>query len=144
VSVRQPNGPAQFPRPKDVGPREWGREELLHTMPGKFTLKRIEMKAGAVGGLQYHHRKDECGVMIEGQMIVTHDNGNGLVDRVCWPGDVFYFPQGAVHRATAVTDVVYIEASTPFLNDRQHVEHLYGLPEAGGLPSTQPEDVVAL
>lgn len=142
-SVRQPNGPARFPASEDLGAREWGMETLLLAVPSKFLLKRIAMKAGAKGGLQYHHRRDEGGVMISGRMLVRYEDG-GLKDRVCRPGDVFFFPQGSIHQAIALTDVVYIEASTPFLNDRQHVEHLYGLKESGGLPSTRLEDVVAV
>jgi len=101
------------------------------------------MKKGTRGGLQFHHKRDEGGVVISGRMIVCYED-DGLKDRECGPGDAFYFPQGSIHQVTALTDVVYIEASTPFLNDRQHVEHLYGLKESGGLPSTKLEDVVAL
>jgi len=101
------------------------------------------MRAGTFGGLQFHHKRDEGGVVISGRMIVTYED-DGLKDRKCGPGDVFFFPQGSIHQVNAITDVVYIEASTPFLNDRQRVEHLFGLKEIGGLPSTKPEDVVAL
>lgn len=142
--VQQPNGPAFFPRREDLGPREWGEETLLFVIPGEVMMKRIRMKAGAKGGLQYHRCRDEGGVILEGRALVRFDEGEGLVEMECEPGDVFVFPQGAVHQIEALTDCVYIEASTPFLNDRVHVEHLYGLEEAGGLPSTEPEDVVAL
>jgi mannose-6-phosphate isomerase len=145
MGIKQPNGPARFHKPSDMGPREWGKEILLYTSPGNYTLKRIEMKAGTKGGLQYHHKKDEGGVIIEGEMIVRYDPGDGtLKERACGPGSVFHFPQGSVHQGEAVTDVVYIEVSTPFFNDRVHVESEYGIEaEAGGLPSTRLEDVVA-
>ena len=143
--IDQPNGPAQFPTPVDVGPREWGKEVLLYTSPGNYTFKRIEMNAGAKGGLQYHHKKDEGGIVLEGEMVVVYDDGSGsLRERAVGPGNVFHFPQGCVHQSVAITDVTYIEVSTPFFNDRVHVEKEYGLAtEAGGLPSTRLEDVVA-
>ena len=132
-----------FPQPEDLGPREWGTETLLLLVPGKYTLKKITMKAGAKGGLQYHHLKDEGGVMISGYMLVRYDDGAGnLTERMCRPGDVFHFPPEAVHQAEAVTDCAYYEVSTPHFNDRVHAEDKYGLKdEAGGLPSTKLEQV---
>jgi mannose-6-phosphate isomerase-like protein (cupin superfamily) len=135
---------AMFPEPEDVGPRQWGTEELLHTVSGKFTFKRIVMHEGAKGGLQYHHKKDEAGYVTCGMAIVRYDPGNGkLVDRIVEEGDTFVFPQGCRHQVEALTAFEYVEVSTPYLNDRVHVEYLYGIEEeAGGLPSTSLEDVV--
>lgn len=132
----------RFPLSRDVGPREWGREILLVHAPGKYTMKRIEMKKDARGGLQFHRLKDEAGVMLEGEMEVTYDS-DGLCSRVVRPGDTFHFPAGSVHQALALTDCAYIEVSTPHFNDRVHVESEYGIKEeAGGLPTTKLEDVV--
>jgi mannose-6-phosphate isomerase-like protein (cupin superfamily) len=135
---------AAFPEPEDVGPRQWGTEELLFKVSGKFTFKRIYMHEGAKGGLQYHHKKDEGGYVTCGMAIVRYDPGSGtLVDRIVEEGDAFFFPQGAVHQIEAITAFEYIEVSTPYLNDRVHVEYLYGIEqEAGGLPSTSLEDVI--
>lgn len=134
---------ALFPQPESVGPREWGTETLLLLAPNKYTLKLITMKAGAEGGLQYHRLKDEGGVMLKGTMDVTYDDGTGrLCTRRVSRGDVFHFPALAVHKAKAVTNCSYIEASTPHFNDRVHVEIQYGIEkEAGGLPTTRLEDV---
>lgn len=135
-----------FPLPKDIGPREWGKEILLALAPKHWTLKLITMKQGAKGGLQYHRLKDEGGVMLRGSMKVTYDDGHGeLVSRVCRKGDTFHFPPGAVHQAEAITSCSYIEVSTPHFNDRVHVEDKYGIEkEAGGLPSTSLEEVETL
>ena len=139
----QPNGPARFPDPEDLGHRDWGREMLLMVSPTNYSMKLIVMNQGAEGGLQYHHLKDEMGMMMQGSMEITYDPGNGgLCSRVVRRGDVFHFPAGAVHKALALTKCSYIECSTPHFNDRVHVEKEYGLPgEAGGLPSTKLEDV---
>lgn len=136
---------AKFPVPSEVGPRDWGKEILLYTSPGNYTFKRIEMKAGSKGGLQYHHKKDEGGVVLKGEAIVRYDPGDGsLKEKSIGPGCVFWFPQGAVHQVEAVTEFEYIEVSTPFFNDRVHVESEYGIEvEDGGLPSTTLEEVVA-
>ena len=137
---------AQFPKPENLGPRQWGTEELLFALTGKFTFKKITMIRGAKGGLQYHHKKDEGGYVTFGRAIIRYDRGDGVLDeRIVGPGDVFWFPQGAVHQAEALSQFEYLEVSTPFLNDRVHVEHEYGIEEeAGGLPSTRLEDVTQL
>ncbi len=128
----------KFPKPESVGEREWGNEDLLVLVSGKFTLKRIFLKAGHKGGLQFHRQKNECGVIISGKMIVKFDNGSGaLEEKIVTEGDVFHFEPSVVHQTEAITDTVYIEASTPHFNDRVHVENLYGIKEeAGGLPTT--------
>jgi quercetin dioxygenase-like cupin family protein len=132
-----------FPSPTEVGPRDWGTEMLLLHAPEKYTMKMITMEKGRMGGLQYHHMKDEGGLMISGSMEIRYDDGKGeLISRVVGRGDVFHFPAGSVHQAIAHTDCCYIEVSTPHFNDRVHVEQLYGIKkEEGGLPSTKLEEV---
>jgi hypothetical protein len=53
-----------------------------------------------------------------------------------------HFSPGLVHQTEAITDVVYIEASTPHFNDRVRVESDYGLQLEEGLPSTSLEEVI--
>ena len=134
---------ALFPKSESVGPRSWGTETLLVLAQQKYTLKLIEMKQGAKGGLQYHRRKDEAGIVIRGEMAITYDDGTGaLVVRHVVPGDVFHFPTGCVHQATAVTECAYFEVSTPHFHDRVHVENVYGRDtEDGGLPTTQINEI---
>lgn len=133
----------KFPVPKSVGFREWGAEDLLVLVSGKYTLKKIFLKAGCKGGLQFHRQKNECGIIVSGNMIVKYDDGaGGLVEKILCEGDVFHFEPGVVHQTEAVSDTVYIEASTPHFNDRVHVEHLYGLSqEVGGLPTTTVDQI---
>lgn len=131
-----------FPKSEDMGPRTWGTEILLALVSGKFSLKRIEIRAGEKGGLQFHHLKDEVGVMISGTMVVRYDGGTGsLAERIVGPGDVVHFSPGLPHQTEAITDVVYIEASTPHFNDRVRVEDKYGQSSDVGLPTTSLTEV---
>ncbi len=132
----------KFPKIKSVGKRLWGSEELVALIPKKISLKVLTIKKGNKGGLQYHHKKDECGYILKGSLLIRYDNGKGkLKQKIIKTGDSFYFPKGAVHQEEALTDVKIIEASTPYFNDRVRVERFYGLPEEKGLPSTKKKDV---
>lgn len=131
-----------FPDPESVGPRPWGQEELLVLVSGKYMLKKLTIKAGSKGGLQCHRLKDECGVVISGEMIIRYDDGSGqLTQRVVGPGDAFHFPPGVVHQEEAVTDVVIIEGSTPHFNDRIRCEPEYGIDDMEGLPTTSADEI---
>lgn len=133
-----------FIKPKNLGNRTWGKEVLLALVDGKYTLKRLEMNAGAKGNLQYHHKKDECGYLISGELLLKYDDSNNgkLKEKILKPGACFHFPPGFVHQEEAITDCVIIEVSTPHFNDRVRVEKEYGLTEEDGLPSTSKKDII--
>lgn len=118
---------------------------MLFAVPGAYTFKKLVMNAGAKGGLQYHHKKDEGGYLVSGQLKVRFDAGDGNIsERVVNAGECMHFPIGSVHQEEALTDCVIIEVSTPFLNDRVRVEEQYGLPKGEGLPSTTADEVTAV
>ena len=131
-----------FPKPTSVGPRPWGEEELLFVVPSQFMLKKLFVKAGNKGGLQYHRLKNEGGYLVSGKMIIRFDNGaGGLTEKIIEAGDCFHFPPGVVHQEEAITDCVIIEGSTPHFNDRVRCEEVYGLEAGTGLPTTSKEDI---
>lgn len=143
-NTKQKHVAVRFLTPEDVGPRPWGRETLLGLVPGLFSFKKLEIRAGNKGGVQYHHKKNECGYLLSGMLIIRFDTGDGkLQEKILNPGACFHFPPGAVHQEEALTDCVILEVSTPHFNDRVRVEKKYGLPIApGGLPSTKRSEVV--
>lgn len=131
-----------FPRPESIGERPWGTEDLIALVSQKFSVKRLKIKAGNRGGLQFHRFKDEVAVLISGEMLIRYDLGDNILrERVVRTGDVVHFPPGLVHQEVAVTDCEIIEASTPHFNDRVRMEEFYGLGVPEGLPTTQEGDV---
>ena len=125
-----------------MGHRDWGEESLIALSPGKYTLKKLFIKAGKKGGLQYHRLKDESAYVVSGKMIIRFDEGDGLLrEKIVSAGDCFRFPPLCVHQEEAITDCVIIEASTPIANDRVRVEKEYGLPESTGLPTTKDDEI---
>lgn len=133
---------AKFPNATSVGDREWGEEILLVLSSNNYTLKKLIIKAGKKGGLQYHRLKDEASYIISGEMILRYENECGvLIEKFVGPGDWFHFPAGCVHQEEAITEVVRIEVSTPHFNDRVRVESEFGFECVDGLPTTQLSDI---
>ena len=132
-----------FPEIKNLGKRIWGTEDLLVLIPGLLSLKRIKINKGSKGGLQYHHKKNECGYLVSGSLVIRYDDGNkNLKEKILKPGSSFHFPPGSIHQEEALTDCEIIEASSPHFNDRVRVEKKYGLLSNEGLPSTSKKQVV--
>lgn len=138
----QPGKQPEFLTPKDLGPRPWGEELLLCHVQGKFMLKKLKIKKGSKGGLQFHRFKDEAGILLSGKMIVRHENEDGnIVEKILSAGDIFHFPPGVVHQEEAITDCEIIECGTPYLNDRVRMEAHFNLGDPEGLPTTSPDEV---
>ncbi len=131
-----------FPNPESVGERPWGTEDLIALVSKQFSVKRLKIKAGNKGGLQFHRLKDEVAIIISGKMLIRFDLGDKVLrEKIIGPGEVVHFPPGLVHQEEAITDCEIIEASTPHFNDRVRVEELYGFGEPVGLPSTTEHDI---
>ena len=128
---------------ESLGQREWGEEYLLSLVSGKYTFKKIIIKAGKKGGLQYHQKKNECAYVISGELILKFDDGNGnLISKKIKAGEAFHIPPGVVHQEQAITDCEIIEVSTPHFNDRVRVEKKYGLDDESGLPTTTIHEII--
>ena len=126
-----------FPVAQSVGERPWGTEDLLALVSKQFSVKRLKIKAGNKGGLQYHRFKDEVAIMISGQMLIRYDLGDKILqEKIVKAGEVVHFPPGLVHQEEAITDCEIIEASSPHFNDRVRVEENYGFGSPKGLPTT--------
>lgn len=132
-----------FPKPKDMGSRDWGKEELLVLIPKTLSLKILKIKKGKKGGLQFHRKKNECGYILKGKLKIRYDNGNGkLISKTLKKGDIFHFPPGSVHQEEAITNCHIIEASSPHFNDRVRVEKKYGISKIEGLPTTKFKEIL--
>ncbi len=137
---------AKFPKSSSVGQRDWGEEILLVLSEGNFTMKKLIIKKGFSGGLQYHRKKDEAAYIISGILLVTYENESGKLEKKkLKKGNWLHFPKGSIHQETAITDVELIEVSTPFFNDRVRVEDMFGLDpnDFSGLPTTNENEIIS-
>jgi mannose-6-phosphate isomerase len=93
--------------------KPWGHETLFADGSNGYVGKLIHVVAGRSLSLQLHHRKDETISVISGEMLFEAGPSAGLLERTTMlPGDTVHVPATVVHRITAVTDVVLVEAST--------------------------------
>jgi quercetin dioxygenase-like cupin family protein len=137
------NNNTLFPKKTLVGKRIWGTEDLLVLIPKKITLKKLTIKKGHKGGLQYHNKKNECGYLLSGKLLIRFDNGDGKLRRkILTKGQYFHFPPKTVHQEEALTKCVILEASTPHFNDRVRVEEKYGKKKMDGLPTTNINQIM--
>jgi mannose-6-phosphate isomerase len=125
-------------KPKELF-RDWGIEKFIAETP-QYLGKVLYMRAGTKGGLQYHSEKDETFHLLTGLAWVRFDDGTGtntLVQVAMHAGESYHIPPGAPHQVEAITECLFLEASTPHYDDRVRVEEHYGLTADGGLPTTR-------
>lgn len=104
-------------QPRELGPKPWGRE-LLVAQTDKYIGKVLYMEAGKGGAYQYHESKDETMHLLSGEAVLRTEEGY----RRMLAGMSYHVPPGAYHQVTAVTDCVFVEASTPVFEDRVVIE----------------------
>lgn len=126
---------------RDLGIREWGKETLIHLAEGKWSMKKLFIKAGSKGGLQYHRLKNEASYIVHGRLIVRYYSGEEIIEKELSEGDSIHFPPNCIHQEEAITDCLLIEVSTPHKNDRVRVESIFNIKENKGLPSTELKDI---
>lgn len=97
--------------------KPWGHEEILE-INDKYMVKRLTMWAGHRCSLQYHHLKKETIYVLSGLLrIVQGTSQDNLDSKVYRAGDTITIPPGLIHRMEGVEDAVYLEASTPEIDD---------------------------
>ena len=96
-----------------VQDKPWGHEVIFAAGENGYVGKLISVTAGHALSLQYHREKDETISIVSGEALIEYGPAADRLDQqVLAPGDTIHLPPTAVHRITAVTDVVLVEAST--------------------------------
>ncbi len=97
--------------------KPWGQEEVLE-INEKYMMKRLTMKKDHRCSLQYHIQKRETILVISGVLRILYgDEKENLNSQIFTAGESFTLNPGTIHRMEAVEDSVYIEASTPEMED---------------------------
>ncbi|MBF6165276.1 cupin domain-containing protein [Streptomyces gardneri] len=93
--------------------KPWGHESIFAVVDGKYVGKVLHVRSGHALSLQKHLQKEETIFVLSGKARVDYGRTETeLTSEELGPDDVIHIPAGAVHRVTAITDVVMLEAST--------------------------------
>ena len=97
--------------------KPWGREEVIE-INDKYMVKKLTMWAGHRCSLQYHNINQETIYVLSGVLnIIQGETQDTLVDKHYRAGDTITISPGLIHRMEGVEDSVYLEASTPEMED---------------------------
>lgn len=97
--------------------KPWGKEEIVEVNE-RYMVKKLTMWKGHRCSLQLHKVKQETIFVLSGQLkIISGPDENNLISKVYGPDEFITLKPGIVHRMEGVEDTVYLESSTPEMDD---------------------------
>jgi len=97
--------------------KPWGKEEVIE-INDRYMMKKLTMWKGHRCSLQYHNIKRETIYVLSGQLrIYTGASQDNLQSKIYTAGETITLVPHVIHRMEAVEDSVYLEASTPEMED---------------------------
>ena len=97
--------------------KPWGNEEVIE-INEKYMMKKLTMWKGHRCSLQFYNHKKETIYVLSGQLrIMSGPDQNNLLGKIYTAGDSITISPGTVHRMEGAEDSVYLEASTPEMDD---------------------------
>jgi mannose-6-phosphate isomerase len=105
--------------------KPWGKEELLE-INDHYMVKKLTMWKGHRCSLQYHKQKKETIYVLSGQLkIYSGSSENELAVKIYGPNETITLLPGTIHRMEGLEDCVYLEASTPQMEDVVRIQDDY-------------------
>ena len=106
--------------------KPWGQEEIIE-INDRYMMKKLTMWKGHSCSLQYHRHKKETIFVLSGRLrIILGPNKDELSSSVYTKGETITISPGEIHRMEGVEDSIYLEASTPEVDDVVRLEDSYG------------------
>ena len=97
--------------------KPWGSETVIE-INKRYLLKKLFMKKNHRCSLQFHNYKKETIYVLKGRLkIIIGKNKNKLKSKTYKKGDSITINPKIIHRMEAITDALYLEASTPEMHD---------------------------
>ena len=101
----------------EVIEKPWGKEEVIE-INERYMMKKLTMWKGHRCSLQYHNVKQETIYILSGKLRIVSGNKQDNLDSKVYGADEYItIESGLIHRMEAVEDAVYLEASTPEMED---------------------------
>lgn len=105
--------------------KPWGKEVWIE-LNDKYCFKEIHLKKDKRTSFQYHEKKLETSYVLSGKIEVLLENDSGEIQTYTFlSGDSFTIRPPRKHRVTALEDSVYLEASTPEVDDVVRIQDDY-------------------
>ena len=116
--------------------KPWGYE-VIYAVTEDYCGKVLFVEAGQSLSLQLHNVKDETIFVHEGcARVEIGDSSDSTCVETVGPGRSFRIRPGVIHRLHALEDTLFLEVSTPHLDDVVRLEDVYGRADAGnGAPA---------
>ena len=125
VPDRSPAPPPESELPRRVD-KPWGHE-LIWAWTERYVGKLLVIETGKRLSLQHHEVKDEWIHVLDGRLLLTLENEEGVVeDRELGPGEGAHVSTRRVHRYEAIETCRLIEVSTPELDDVVRLQDDFG------------------
>ena len=97
--------------------KPWGKEEVIE-INERYMMKKLTMWKGHRCSLQFHKQKRETIYVLSGQLrIYFGPSQESLDSKIFGAHETITLTSGVVHRMEAAEDCVYLEASTPEMDD---------------------------
>jgi len=97
--------------------KPWGKEEWIE-LNDKYCFKKIYLNQGKRTSFQYHEKKLETFYVLSGKIEVLLENwGEKSERKIMATGDSYTVKPLQKHRVIAIEDAIYLEASTPEVDD---------------------------
>ena len=97
--------------------KPWGSEEIIE-INERYMMKKLTMNKNHRCSLQFHNYKKETIYVLSGLLrIYVGPSMDELTDKIYGPNETITLEPGLVHRMEGVEDCVYLEASSPEMDD---------------------------
>ncbi len=97
--------------------KPWGKEEILE-LNSIYLVKRLTMNKGHRCSLQYHNKKAETIYVLSGKLMITYGpNMENLKSKTFTSNESITIKPLVIHRMEAIEKSVYLESSTPEIED---------------------------
>ncbi len=105
--------------------KPWGREEVIE-INDKYMVKKLTMWKNHRCSLQLHNFKKETIYVLDGKLrIFAGSDINNLDVKTYGVGETITIEPGIIHRMEGAEDSIYLEASTPEMDDVVRLEDDY-------------------
>lgn len=105
--------------------KPWGKEEVIE-INDFYMMKKLTMFAGHRCSTQYHNIKKETIYVLSGKLKIYYGSSlEGLRSSNYFAGDTITIAPKMIHRMEAIEDSIYLEASTPEMEDVVRLEDDY-------------------